>query len=98
MTEPVGVVTLHTTYTANGTQTVSATQIDPVTAVSVEFLHELMTNGDPLIRVVDNILILDLANGRWAYQLGEYNPACRGIMARLIDGEPLASTTPTLDT
>lgn len=89
MTETVGSVTLRTTYTENGTQAVSAIQMDPVTAVGVEFLHEIMTNGDPLVRVVDNRLILELANGTWTYQLGEYNPAQRGIMARLIDGEPL---------
>lgn len=89
MTEAVGHVTLRTTYGEDGTQAVSATQMDPVTAVSVEFLHEIMTNGDPLVQVVDNRLTLRLANGTWTYQLGEYNPAHRGIMARLIAGDPL---------
>lgn len=89
MTETVGSVTLRTTYAEEGTQSVSAIQMDPVTVVGVEFLHEIMTDGDPLVRVVDNRLILDLANGSWTYQLGEYNPTHRGIVARLIDGEPL---------
>lgn len=91
MDASAGSVTFRTTYAGDGSQVVSATQVDPVTAIGVEFLHDIMTNGDPRVRVVDNRLILDLANGTWTYQLGEYNPTYRGIMARLIDGEPLTS-------
>ncbi|MFG1794145.1 hypothetical protein [Nocardia sp. NPDC049149] len=87
----VGSVTFRTTYAGDGSQVLSATQVDPVTAISVDFLHHIMTNDDPRVQVVDNQLILNLANGSWTYQLGEYNPEHRGIMARLIEGEPLSS-------
>lgn len=89
MTETVGTIVFTKTH-AGEHHTVAAAHVDPVITISVDLLHEIMTGGDPRTRVLDNKLILELANGTWTYQLGEYNPIYRGIMARLIEGEPMA--------
>ncbi len=94
MTEVIGAAIFHSVLAADGTTAVYATHLDPVISISVDFLHEIMVGNVPAVRVADNSLIMDLANGTWTYQLGEYNPESRGIMARLTAGEPLTDDIP----
>lgn len=77
----------------NGTYTVSAIQISRLSVISLGLLDVILSGqGHRSFYVDDDLLIMDLDNGTWKFRLGEYHPIHRGIMLRLVEGEPLIPT------
>lgn len=87
--EAVGCAHFYERVGENGARQAYAARIDAVTVISPGWL-EYAQRGDLIgIQVVDDRLVLEAQNGTWAYRIGEYDAHYRGIILRLVEGEPL---------
>lgn len=76
-------------YVDDGLSIIRAMQVSRVTAMSPEMFGMVAAGESDCARIENGLLIMDFANGRWVYRIGEYNAEHRGIMLRLVEGEPI---------
>jgi hypothetical protein len=100
ITDEIGAAIFHAEYTDDGRiRSISAVEIPERTVVSPEVLAAALAGDGMGCRVEFDLLVFELANGIWVYQLGAYNPRYRGIDARLVGGDgPIKADNPAKET
>ena len=66
-----------------------AIHVDPVTVISPKMLSDVMQGRLQGMTVVGDLLVCEFANGAWTFKLGEYHGDTRGIVLRLLEGDPI---------
>lgn len=65
-------------------RTVHAVRVDPVTVIDSGLLEWARAGSIRCVTVQGDRMVLDMANGHWEYEIGEYSDTYQGIVLTLV--------------